>query len=101
MPLTQKIIEDVVRNVVKSELKSGLSEVRSKLIGVEDRLASLETKVDKLETKVTKLDETVTDLAGQFKKFDEEQTVLSDHSAKHTDRIENLEMSVFGAIQAA
>lgn len=34
-------------------------------------------------------------IAGQFKKFGEEQVVLSSHSKEHGDRIEKLESVVF------
>ncbi|KKR26247.1 MAG: hypothetical protein UT58_C0017G0001, partial [Microgenomates group bacterium GW2011_GWC1_39_7b] len=38
-------------------------------------------------------------LAKGFKKFDEEQTILSAHSKNHTDRIEKLEKKVFKVVQ--
>ena len=113
MPLTKKIIEEVVRDVVKSELtevstkliriESSLDNVENRLGDVENRLDKVENSLDKVENrlevvenKVDKLNTTVTDFAGQVKKFDEEQTVLSDHVSNRTDRIEKLEVSVFG-----
>ena len=54
------------------------------------------TFTSKTEAKYNKLYELVDGLAGDFKKFDEEQTVLSGRQSKHSDRIEKLEKKVFG-----
>lgn len=64
---------------------------------------SLENKIDKKfeetekkdERRFNKLMEHLVDLAGKFKKFDEEQTVLSKRSSDHEDRIEDLERVVY------
>lgn len=60
-------------------------------------------RFDKFEGKMEKrfnlVITTLVSIAGQFKKFDEERIILSDHSKNHTDKIENLERKVFGAIQ--
>jgi len=42
--------------------------------------------------------ELVDGLAGDFKKFDEEQTIISGHQSNHSDRIEKLEKKVFGQV---
>jgi len=41
--------------------------------------------------------EVLDDILGQFKKFDEEQTVISHRMIDHTDRIEKLEGKVFAS----
>ncbi len=76
--LTRQIIRDVVKEEIGTALKP-----------LEQRFDGLEQKVDTVITQLT-------DLAGQFKKFDEEQTVLSGQMSNRTDRIEKLEVSVFG-----
>lgn len=70
--LTRQIIRDVVKEEIGSALKP------------------LEQKVDTVINQLT-------DIAGQFKKFDEEQTVLSGQMSDRTDRIEKLETAVFGS----
>jgi hypothetical protein len=55
-------------------------------------------KVDKkAEKRYNKMMTQLVDIAGQFKKFGEEQTILSVHSRNHTDRIEKLENAAFAA----
>ena len=50
----------------------------------------------KSEGRFNKLYELVDGLAGDFKKFDEEQVVISGRQSIHSDRIEKLETKVFG-----
>jgi len=76
--LTRQIIKDIV----SEEVKSSTNEIKGEL-------KSLEQKVDTVITQLT-------DIAGQFKKFDEEQTVLSGQMSDRTDRIEKLEVATFG-----
>lgn len=57
-----------------------------------ERVGKLELKMDKRFDKVM---EHLVDIAEKFKKFDEEQTVLSDRSRKHEGRIEKLEDAVY------
>ena len=80
--LTRQIIKDIV----SEEVKSSTNEIKGEL-------KSLEQKVDTVITQLT-------DIAGQFKKFDEEQTVLSGQMSDRTDRIEKLETAVFGSAAA-
>lgn len=54
-----------------------------------------EQKEKKDEKRFNKLMEHLVDIAGKFKKFDEEQTVLSSRSKDHEDRIEDLEQAVY------
>lgn len=58
-----------------------------------------EERIDKrseiLNKKFDKMMEHIVDIAGKFKKFDEEQVVLAERSKKHENRIEKLEGTVF------
>ncbi|KKQ93424.1 MAG: hypothetical protein UT19_C0012G0013 [Candidatus Woesebacteria bacterium GW2011_GWB1_39_10b] len=49
----------------------------------------------KLDEKFNKVMEHLVDIAGQFKKFDEERIVMSGILSEHIDRIEKLEQEVF------
>ena len=80
------ITRQIIRDVVKEEIHSALEPL-------EQRFDGLEQKVDTVITQLT-------DIAGQFKKFDEEQTVLSGQMSDRTDRIEKLEIATFGAAAA-
>ena len=80
--LTRQIIKDVV----SEEVRSATSEIKGEI-------KNLESKID---TAITQL----TDIAGQFNKFDEEQTVLSGQMSDRTDRIEKLEVATFGSAAA-
>ncbi len=80
--LTRQIIKDVV----SEEVRTATDEIR------ED--------VKKLDQKVDTVIAQLTDIAGQFKKFDEEQTVLSGQVSDRTDRIEKLEIAAFGVAAA-
>ncbi len=63
---------------------------------LDKRIDGLENKMDKrFDKAMTVLDS----IAGQFKKFDEERLLLSDHSRDHGDRIEKLEKKVFKVAQ--
>lgn len=55
---------------------------------------------EKSEGRFNKLYELVDGLAGDFKKFDDEQTVLSGRQSNHSDRIEKLETKVFGQVSS-
>ena len=76
------ITRQIIRDVVKEEIGSALK--------------PLEQKFDNLEQKIDTVITQITDIAGQFKKFDEEQTVLSGQMSDRTDRIEKLEVATFG-----
>ncbi len=102
MPLTKQIILDAVRTVVKEEvsgLKTHLDALETRFDTLETRFDTLETRFDTLEQKVDNLSATVTDFAGQVKKFDEEQTVLSHRSSIHSKQIEDIQRKVFGEVQ--
>lgn len=98
--LTRQIIKDVVTEEVKSAtsiLQSEISEVRNEVKILEKKM---DQKFDNLDQKVDTVITQLTDIAGQFKKFDEEQTVLSGQMSDRTDRIEKLEIATFGAATA-
>ena len=64
----------------------------------EDRLEEKMEKLDKKsEKRFNKTINHLVKIAGQFKKFGEEQTVLSGHSKGYEDRLEKLESAVFTA----
>ena len=87
------ITRQIIRDVVKEEIHSALEPLEQRFDGLEQRFDGLEQKVDTVITQLT-------DIAGQFKKFDEEQTVLSGQMSDRTDRIEKLEIATFGAAAA-
>jgi len=59
---------------------------------VEKRFNEADKKAEKRFDKVMTF---LVDIAGKFKKFDEERVVLSARSKDHSDRIEKLENTVF------
>ena len=90
----------IIRDVVKEEIGSALKPLEQKVDNLEQRFDGLEQRFDGLEQKVDTVITQLTDIAGAFKKFDEEQTVLSGQMSDRTDRIEKLEVSVFGVAAA-
>jgi hypothetical protein len=54
-----------------------------------------EKQFEELNSKLDKMMSHIVFLMGAYKKFDEEHTVLSEHSREHEDRIEKLEHEVF------
>ena len=48
----------------------------------------------KLDEKFNKVMEHLVDIAGQFKKFDEERIVMSGKLSEHSDRIEKLDQEL-------
>ena len=94
------LTRQIIRDVVKEEIGSALKPLEQKVDNLEQRFDGLEQRFDGLEQKVDTVITHLTDIAGQFKKFDEEQTVLSGQMSDRTDRIEKLEVSVFGVAAA-
>ncbi|KKU03187.1 MAG: hypothetical protein UX99_C0003G0026 [Candidatus Amesbacteria bacterium GW2011_GWB1_47_26] len=94
------ITRQIIRDVVKEEIHSALEPLEQRFDGLEQRFDGLEQRFDGLEQKVDTVITQLTDIAGQFKKFDEEQTVLSGQMSDRTDRIEKLEIATFGAAAA-
>ncbi len=66
---------------------------------VSDSEKKLEEKIDEIDKKAEKRHDKImtqlVDIAGQFKKFGEEQVILSARSKDHTDRIEKLENAIY------
>ncbi len=91
--LTRQIIKDVV----SEEVGSATNEIRTEIKSLEQKVG---TEIKSLEQKVDLVITQLTDIAGQFKKFDEEQTVLSHQMSDRTDRIEKLEVATFGIAAA-
>lgn len=98
--LTRQIIKDVV----SQEVKSATSTLQSDISGVQNEVKTLEKKMeqkfDNMDQQINTVITQLTDIAGQFKKFDEEQTVLSGQMSNRTDRIEKLEVAAFGTSAA-
>ncbi len=100
MPQTNKIIEEILKKVVSSQIEpiqNSLAILERRVLATEK---NLENKMDNLEgnlgTKLDRLIGDVSDFAGKVQKFDEEQTVLSSHSSQHSDLIDKLHLKVFG-----
>ena len=118
-PSTNKLIADLSR-----KFDDKFAVVGSKLGTIDSEFKKIDSRFDRLETsldfvkmdiknlgkqaeKIDKRNEKrynkvmnhVDSLAKGFKKFDEEQVLLSAHSKKHTDRIEKLEKKVFEVVQ--
>jgi hypothetical protein len=87
---TNQIIKEIVHQ-----------EIQVELIPVNAKLDEISKVLNVLSKDVTNIKNTVTDLAGDIRRFDQEQTVMSSHVLSNTDRIENLETKVFGQIQIA
>ena len=87
------LTRQIIRDVVKEEIGSALKPLEQRFDGLEQKINGLDQKVDTVITQLT-------DIAGQFKKFDEEQTVLSGQVSDRTDRIEKLEVATFGVATA-
>lgn len=80
MQLTRQII----KNAIKEEVRDALVLTNNKI----DALArETSEKFEKINTKIDKLTEIVVDFAGQVKKFDEEQVVMSGRLSDTVDRL--------------
>lgn len=76
MPLTKNIIQEIVSQTIREEVNPQLKEINQKI----DNLTNI-----------------VTDFAGDYKNLKEDHDVLSGHVSDHSDRLEKLEVSVFGS----
>ena len=83
--LEQRILE------VEQGLGEQIAEVKQEF---DQRFTTLDQKLDRV---LTQLDSIV----GDFRKFDEEQTVLAHRQSIHSDQIEKLEIRVFGAASSS
>jgi hypothetical protein len=94
MPVTQQIIKTIVRQQIKEELVPTNQKIDSLARDTDKKFATVNQRFDVVNTKLDKVMEIVVDFAGQVKKFDEEQTVLSDHVSNLTDRVEKIELAI-------
>jgi DNA anti-recombination protein RmuC len=124
MPLTNQVIRTIVKEEVKSQLDGTNQKIDNLAKSTNQKIDNLaqmtnqkiddlskmtNQKIDNLEQatnqniddlakntggKLDHLTTLVVDLAGQFRKFDEEQTVLSGQVSDVTDRVEKLELVI-------
>lgn len=99
--LIQKLSKKIDTKFAKIDTK--LDNLDTKFQFVKAGISRLEDQIEevdkKAEKRYSKAMDQVAGIAGQFKKFDEERIVLSEHSKRHTDKIEKLEKAVFGVVQ--
>lgn len=83
-------------------IKKKLSEVEKLRIRMDYRFSQVDERMDDLEGRFNKTDNKLDivltqldSLAGQFRKFDEEQTMQSGRIAIHSDEIKELQNVVF------
>lgn len=69
--------------------------LRSLQVDFEEFKEEFKEFASKSEGRFNKFYDLMDGLAGEFKKFDEEQVVLSGKQSKHSDRLEKLEKRVF------
>jgi len=108
MSLTAKIIEEVVKKQVHSEtsgMKSDIKELKSDVSGLKSDVREIKTDIKGLKTELTsvnnkidKLTDIVVDFAGQMRTNEEERIVMSGRLSNTVDRVEKLEVVVFGAM---
>lgn len=83
----------------KLDTKASESFVQKISDNLDERINNLEGTINSFELKEderhNKVMELLTWLISQFKKFDEEHTILSHTQAKHGDRLDKLEKVVF------
>lgn len=90
--VTKKFFKDEVK-----KLDQKFERVFDKFDENEIRFQKIEEKIpDNFDKKLSNIQETLDFLVGEFKRFDEEHTLLSHRVGDHNDRIEKLELNVFG-----
>ncbi len=114
-----RLIKELSSKIDKFQLNvnSKFEKIDSRFTKMDSRFTRVETSLDFIrmdvknvekqseeidkrnERRYSKVMDHIDGLAKGFKKFDEEQTILSNHSIKHTDKIERLEKKVFGTVQ--
>lgn len=72
--------------------------MRDEIVLMQEQIKVLQENFIKLSTQMTKFYELIDGVMGDFKKFDEEQTLLSGRMSDHTDRLEKIEEKVFGTV---
>jgi hypothetical protein len=102
---TAKLIKDLSKKIDKfqSNVNSRFGKVDVKLDFIKMDVKGVDKHADEIdkrnEKRHNKIMNHVDGLVKGFKKFDEEQVLLSAHSKNHTDRIEKLEKKVLGVVQ--
>ncbi len=81
-------------------VKSDVESLKSTVNQLKATVDQLNTTVDKLASTMVSMAETMDSIVGDFKKFNEEQTVISYRQIDHSDRLEKLETKVFGISSA-
>ncbi|TSC83690.1 MAG: hypothetical protein G01um101416_1185 [Microgenomates group bacterium Gr01-1014_16] len=77
----------IIRTIIKEEIKSAQEENQAEFV--------------KINKKLDKIGNTIDSFAGQVRNFDTEQVLQGGRLSSNTDRIEKLELDVFGTIQLA
>lgn len=72
--------------------------MKDKIVLIQEQIRILQDNFSKLNTQMTKFYDLIDAVMGDFKKFDEEQTLLSGRMSDHTDRLEKIEEKVFGTV---
>jgi chromosome segregation ATPase len=108
MPLTKQIIQEAIRESIKTEVgpkfeavNSRFKELDARFEQVDARFEQVDARFDSLETKIDNLTNLVVEFAGNMKNLQEDHDVLSGQVANRTDRLEKVELKVFGSIQVA
>ena len=85
---------------VADDINANFKRLKAELAGFKGDFVEFKHEItgfmSKTEIRFNKLYELVDGLAGDFRKFDEEQTVLSGRQSEHSDRLEKLEEKAFG-----
>jgi len=89
--LTSPKIKPATEDVVKKEIEKLRIRMDSKFSDVQDTLGEMKLNDKKIDRVLEQLDS----IAGQFKKFDEEQIMQSGRIATHSDEIKELQNIVF------
>jgi len=89
--LTSPKIKPATEDFVKKEIEKLRIRMDSKFSDVQDTLGEMKLNDKKIDRVLEQLDS----IAGQFKKFDEEQIMQSGRIATHSDEIKELQNIVF------
>jgi predicted nucleic acid-binding Zn-ribbon protein len=85
-----------VSQSITGEILLKFQSLRDEIVVMQDQIKALQENFNKLNTQMTKFYDLIDGVMGDFKKFDEEQTLLSGRVSDHTDRLEKIEEKVFG-----
>ena len=80
---------------LRSEMNTRFDEIDKRFDEVDRKFDEVGKRFDDMDKKLDKMMEHVVDIAGQFKKFDEERAVIAHRQSDHSDRIEKLEATVY------